>query len=110
MRSQGYTADVYELPGCRNAHQCLYTIVKSPLHPLARFQTFLSPIGTRIIQLDLLAIRPTCGISPRSPTRSSVSNPLDVGGGVHAYTLGGYCTIQPIGRNVVRYVAIPFGP
>lgn len=53
MRSQGYIANVYELPGCRNAPQCLYIIGKSSLHPLARFRKLLNPIGTRNIQLDL---------------------------------------------------------
>ena len=45
MPSQGYSADVYELPGCRSAHQCLYIIIgKSPLHPLARFRTLQVPL------------------------------------------------------------------
>ena len=29
---------------------------------------------------------------------------------MHAYTLRGYYTTQPIGRNVMRYVAVPFSP
>ena len=55
MRSQVYAADVYELSGYRNAHQCLYTsnVGKSPLHPLARIRILPSPIGTRIVQPDI---------------------------------------------------------
>ena len=51
MRSQGYSADVYELPGCRNAHQCLYIIGNSPLHPLARFRTLQVPLVREISSL-----------------------------------------------------------
>ena len=48
MRSQGY---VHELPGCRK--RIVYILLeKSPVHPLARFPTVPSPIGTRTILLD----------------------------------------------------------
>lgn len=106
MRSQGYAADVYELPGCRNAHQCLYTSTmgKSPLHPLARIRILLSPIGTRNIQLDLQPFVRRAGSS------QTLRHAPPCGGEVHACTLGVCRTTRPIGKNVMRYVAIPFSP